>query len=281
MCCYWIVVCHIGVVKLTRMRFLIFVLALFTSCRPVEIDSFYLMDKREIKELDHIITNYRNEKGIWPSEGDINNLKKSNHYLRRFSKVRLTDKSDSSVKIYFRLEYKDFEDPIRLLEVTETLHLQTNGLSGAELHFDNLVMQDNIQLGRRNKLTKNEKEQLKKWHKLKIASRRLTIENIKTKQRQDIGVGSHIFIFSRDSSLTKQDVYSKQGWVNQRAEWILSTINSSDSTINIDLYSAGILRRLVPFIDIDSLNVKSIPGTFRIIEVNDTAHNSSSCCTTT
>jgi hypothetical protein len=256
------------------MRLLLFSLLILTSCRPVEIDAFYLMNKREIRELDRAITNYRNEKGVWPSEENINNLKPNNHYLRRFSKITLTDKSDSSVRIYFRLEYKDFEDPIRLLEVTEDLHLTNKDLSGADMRFDNLVVQDNIQLGQRSKLTKDEKRQLKKWQQLRIESRQLTIENTRTKERQNIKVGSHIFVFSKDSLLAMQEIYTREGWVNRRAEWILSTINSSDSTVNLDHYSVGILRRLVTFSDIDSLNVKSIPGTFKIIGVNDTAHNS-------
>ena len=59
----------------------------------------------------------------------------------------------------------------------------------------------------------------------------------------------------------------------ERVEWTISTINSSDSTMNIDRFGS---RRLVKFSDIDSLVLKSRDGiltTFRIVGVNDTAHN--------
>jgi hypothetical protein len=141
------------------------------------------------------------------------------------------------------------------------------------MELNNLVLQDNIELGQRTRLTTNEAKQIKKWDRHRIASRQLTIENTKTKERIQIKAGTHIYLYSKDTLLVKQVLPSRYGWANQKAEWILSTINSSDSTINVDLYGPGVLRRLVKFTSIDSLNVKSISGTFRIVSVDDTAHN--------
>lgn len=251
------------------MRFLIIIVVMLTSCKSADIDFFDIMEKREIQELNTIINDHRIEKGNWPTSGDIENYRLTNNYLKRFSKVVLTDNPDSSLNVVFRLQYKDFEDPIRSLDMTEILTPLDSGRYAGKIDLDNLVLQNNIELGRRTRLTKDEKKQYKKWEQLRIASRLLTVENTRTNERLEIKAGSHIYLFSKDTLLVMQDTYSKQGWINQRAKWILSTINLSDSTINIDIYGAGTLRRLVKFTDIDSLNVESKPGTFRIIGVKE------------
>jgi len=255
------------------MRFLIFIFFILTSCRTIDVDILELMEKSEIKELNRIIEDYKDERGYWPNDNDINNLRLTNDYLKRFSKITLTENSDSSLNIICRLQYKDFEDPIRALNITEVLTPLDSGRYTGKMEFDSLVLQDNIQVGHRSKLTREEKKKVKKWDRLRIEARQLTIENTKTKAGHNIKVGTPIYLFSRDSTLMTNKDYLTNDETNERLEWIISTINSSDSTMNIDRFGS---RRLVKFSDIDSLGLKSRDGkltTFRIVGVNDTAHN--------
>lgn len=255
------------------MRLLIAISIALTSCKSTVIDLIDISEKQEILELNRMINDHKVTTGNWPTSSDIVSFRSSNILLKRFNKILLTDHTDTTVRIAFRLQYEDFEDPIRLLEMTELLRRYDIGRYSANMELDNLVLQDKIEMGQRTRLTTDEAKQIKKWDRYRIASRQLTIENTRTKERIKIKAGSHIYLFSKDTMLIKQVLPSRYGWANQRAEWILSTINSSDSTINVDLYHTGLLRRLVKLTEIDSLKVKSISGTFRIISVDDTAHN--------
>lgn len=255
------------------MRSILFIIVILISCRSIDIDPLDLIRKNEIRELENVIQAYRSENGNWPTSRDIDNLKRTNIYLKRFSKISLTENSDSiSLNITSTLQYEDFEDAIRSLEFNETVTREPNGQYFGRFQFDNVVLQDNIQIGRSSNLTRAEKKQIRKWNRLRIETRQLTIENTITKEKHNIKVGTPVYFFSQDTTLVMTEDYSRdEGIIQRRVDWIICTINSSDSTLNIDRPGR---RRLVKFSDIDSLGLKSQDGrffTFRIVGVHDTA----------
>lgn len=256
---------------LDKMRLVIIVFIILTGCRSIEVDFFELERKPEIRKLNEVIYNYRSKKNTWPSQLDWDSLKNTSDYLKRFVNVTLSD-NGVSLNVSFKLEYQVFEDPIQSLEVNEDF--APNGV--ISMNITDLVLQKNIALGTRTKLTSNEKKQFKEWEKLRKSNRQLTIENIKTKETRNLAVGTHIYIFTQRDSLnyinSRFNPETKQ-YDYLQAEWVLSTINTSDSTINVDIYGAGLLRKRLKFSEIDSLYLKSSRGTFRITRVNDTAHN--------
>lgn len=244
------------------MRFcLISILFILIGCRSIDVD-WELMNNLDIQELRVVQYRYQKAHHFWPSAKTWDSIKHTNSRFRRFGKLT----GDTSM-VSYQIQYNPFENSFQSIAINEYLRLaDTPGIVSVQIV--ELILQGNIQLGTRTKLTTYEKKLYHRWERIRVNSRKLLVENPETKKQFAIRIGDHLFASSKIDSLgyvnPVYDSTTKRLNLYPSQEWVLKRINPSDSTIEIQTFG---LKKNIRTKDIDFVNLKNKRGKYKIIGI--------------
>lgn len=251
------------------MRFLIFII-LLTSCKSIYISQYghIEIDNKAVRRLNDSVNDYKIKNQKWPTVQYIDSLRLTDMYINRLTRIDLIPENDSTINVDFKLEYIKFENPIQSMEMTESLISKGNHHYRVTIELVSLTLQNGNQLGTRTKLTSREKKLIKKWDRERKKAVQLTLENLKTKKTRSLKIETPIYLFSnKNKYLSVEEYRHRIFWKKDQRKWTLTSINASDSTVDIDVKGEPLLRTRVKISDIDSLRINSKVEKFKIVGV--------------